>query len=150
MNHGAELVELVESLEARVWVDGDRLELNTPTDFPDNLIEDLRRHKQAVITSLATERLPTGASRLLQRLRKGHQWLSETQLRLLDERDVYEGMEERFLYGIDLWDNMDSLLRQLYGYKGCVMGSVGRCPDDSPISCRGCAGRSSPAEEPES
>ena len=51
---------------------------------------------------------------------------------------MYEGMEERFLDALDFWDRMDQMLRGVYSFEGCVMGPGQRCPDESPVSCRGC------------
>ena len=74
---------------------------------------------------------------LLTRLCKGHHWLAETHLRLLEEREVYEGMEDRFLVDLDLWDGMDNMLRELHTFEGCVMGPGHHCPTDSPVRCQG-------------
>ena len=77
--------------------------------------------------------------RLLSRLRNGHTWLTEVHLQLLEEREVYEGLEDRFLEAFDSWDAMDQMLRELYSYQGCVVGPGQRCPDESPVSCRACS-----------
>ncbi len=76
--------------------------------------------------------------KLLARLRKGHKWLAEIHLKLLEGRQTYKGMEERFLENIDFWDRMDRMLRGVYGFEACVMGPGQRCPDESPVTCRGC------------
>ena len=76
--------------------------------------------------------------RSLERLRNGHRWLAETHMRLLEERDVYAGMETRFLVALDGWSGMDAMLREVWEYPLCVMGPGKRCPDDSPVACQAC------------
>ena len=86
--------------------------------------------------------------RLLTRLRKGHEWLSETQAKLLEEVEVYEGMQGQFNNALGGWDDLDGMLREVYSYEGCVMGPGQRCPNESPVSCRGCAsGEVEPMQE---
>ena len=76
--------------------------------------------------------------RCLERLRKGHTWLTDTHLRLLEERDVYAGMERRFIVALDGWTGMEGSLREVWEYPLCVMGPGKRCPDDSPVACQAC------------
>ena len=108
----------------------DNLRLSPGSAVPPDLVEAVGAHKQGIIA----------VSRLLERLRMGIGWLTETHLGLLEEREIYQGMEGRFVKALDGWDALDAELREGHGYQGCVMGPAGRCPDDSPVSCRGCAG----------
>ncbi|MBI4200726.1 MAG: hypothetical protein HY531_00375 [Chloroflexi bacterium] len=77
---------------------------------------------------------------VLDKLRRGHAWLTETHAALLAVSNAGIGskLEQRFLDGIDRWDSYDLALRSLYGFQGCILGPGQRCPDDSPVSCRGC------------
>jgi hypothetical protein len=48
-----ELINQAQSLGARIWRDGEHLELDAPADFPEELVELLRCHKAAVLQALA-------------------------------------------------------------------------------------------------
>ena len=134
------IVQRADSLGITLSIIGDRIRYSPKSRAPEDFIEALRASKGELLAYLSgASDLSIGAQRLLDRLRKGHLWLTETHLRLLEEREVYEGMEKRFLGAIDRWDELDAMLRDLYAYNGCVMGWRSRCPEDSPISCRGCA-----------
>ena len=83
--------------------------------------------------------LPKGGALLLQRLRKGVEWLTEIHNRLLESGERYTALEDRFLEGIDRFDALDYQLRFVYPeYEVCIFGPDHRCPDDSPVSCRAC------------
>ena len=58
---------------------------------------------------------------------------------MLEERHLYEGLEDRFLKDLDIWDNLDAEVREQYGYEDFVMGEGKICPGDSPVVCRACA-----------
>ena len=76
---------------------------------------------------------------LLGRLRNGHVWLTETNNHLCEAIEVSKRLEERFLDMLDKWDNLDLELRRDHRFTACVT-LEGKCPQDSPVSCRGCAG----------
>ena len=46
-----------------------------------------------------------------------------------------QGMEGRFLEGLDLWDSLDFQLRELFGFLGCVLGPEGPCPPEESPDC---------------
>jgi hypothetical protein len=74
-----QLLRRANSLGARLWAEGERLELDAPADFPDELIELLREHKTAVLMVLTGNTCtPVGTS-----LSELLAWASE-----LAERDV--------------------------------------------------------------
>ncbi len=52
MTTADQLLRRANSLGARIWADGERLELDAPADFPDELIGLLRDHKSAVLRAL--------------------------------------------------------------------------------------------------
>ena len=52
MTNATELVQLTRALGARLWVEGGRLELDAPADFPSGLIQLLRQHKGEVLAYL--------------------------------------------------------------------------------------------------
>ncbi len=52
MTTADQLLRRANSLGARLWADGERLELDAPADFPDELIGLLRDHKSAVLRVL--------------------------------------------------------------------------------------------------
>lgn len=49
------LILKVERLGAKLWVEGERLELDLPDEFPDDLVELLRQHKNEVLAHLRSE-----------------------------------------------------------------------------------------------
>ena len=46
-----ELLRDVQDHGAVVWADGERLELEIPEDFPDNLINAVKEHKTKILAS---------------------------------------------------------------------------------------------------
>lgn len=49
MTSAFELVRRAQALGAKLWVEGDRLELDTPVDFPGTMMELLRQNKPQVL-----------------------------------------------------------------------------------------------------
>ena len=79
-------------------------------------------------------------NQLLTRLRKGSIWLSDCQYRLLMK--VWGDLDETeaFLEAIDLWDNLDLALRNIYPeFQGCVLGEGQECAGSAPVRCRHCS-----------
>ena len=84
-----------------------------------------------------------GLENLLARLTKGHKWLIQAwaALNAMPNQGLRTPQEARFLEGLDRWDGLDKMLREVYPlYTYCVCGRFERCPEASPIRCRGCAG----------
>ena len=81
--------------------------------------------------------------RLIQRLLKGQAWLVATHNKLLSLPNLGLGsrMEAQFLFGLDTWDQLDNLLRQVYNYRDCIYGPDQRCPGNAIVSCQGYVGR---------
>lgn len=52
MTTALELVRKARALGATLSTDGDRLELDVPVDFPDDLVEELRAHKASILSFL--------------------------------------------------------------------------------------------------
>ena len=52
-----ELIDKVRAHGGVIWVDGDRLELDLPPTFPDNLIGSLKEHKAEAIEYLTSHEL---------------------------------------------------------------------------------------------
>ena len=52
MTIAVELVRHVQSLGARLWVEEEQLQLDAPSDFPDDLIDLLRQHKADILEIL--------------------------------------------------------------------------------------------------
>ena len=87
---------------------------------------------------------PEAMERIIGRLRKGQSWLTAENDALLALPDIGLGspQETRFLEALDLWDNLDQLLRSIYGFTRCPM--VGVCQRDAPVICRACGAAASP------
>ena len=80
-------------------------------------------------------------NQLLTRLRNGETWLRDTNERLLAMECIGCGteLEVAFLDAIDLWDNLDMALRNIYPeFTGCVLGEGQECAGSAPIRCRSC------------
>ena len=76
--------------------------------------------------------------RLLDRLAHGFVWLQETGAVLRDTGQVVTPLAEQFGANLALWDELDLMLRELYGYRSCALGHS--CPEPAePIRCRACA-----------
>ena len=79
-------------------------------------------------------------NQLLTRLRNGETWLRGTSEQLLAMEHVGRGteLEIAFLDAVDLWDNLDMALRNLYpDFRGCVLDGKA-CAGDAPVRCRAC------------
>ena len=81
---------------------------------------------------------PPEMERSIARLRKGQDWLIQEYDALMDMPDLGLGSrrEAKFLEALDLWDNLDQMLRFIYGFKSCPM--IGVCRRDAPVVCRAC------------
>ncbi|MSQ17761.1 MAG: hypothetical protein EXR54_09435 [Dehalococcoidia bacterium] len=75
---------------------------------------------------------------LLGRLRAGHRHLIECSKRLIAQATLYDGMADELTRGLDTFEALEKLLREVYGYQGCVMGQGRHCPTASPVWCRAC------------
>lgn len=73
-----------------------------------------------------------GSELLVHRLQKGHDWLIANYDAYMDDKLDAEHWHRAF----NAWDGLDHMLRTVYGYKGCPIGS--NCSEDSPIICRSC------------
>ena len=80
-------------------------------------------------------------NQLLTRLRNGSVWLSDCQDRLRMKEWGDQDETAAFLDAIDLWDNLDMALRNIYPeFTGCVLGAGQECAGDAPVRCRWCSG----------
>lgn len=110
-----------------------------PGGFPAELIAAVREHKPAIIAALSNRRVPadTGLAPLLERLRSGQAWLTANLDRHMATEPVGDPV---FVRSLVEWAALERLLRQLYGYPGCV-AEEGHCPSDSPVWCSVCGSR---------
>ena len=74
--------------------------------------------------------------RLIARLQKGQTWLLDQHHRWLVD-DPTGADHSEFSTVWNGWWELDQQLREDYGFKGCVYGADGACPEGFP--CRGCA-----------
>lgn len=137
---GISLLEEAAGAGLKVRRDGNTLVIRGPRSA-ERLAKRLLEHKPEVLNLLEHPELPAGAVRLLERLRKGIEWLMVTWQRLSEAQDIEERMREHYLRALDTWDGLEAMLRFTYPeYRGCVLGRGQHCPPQSPISCRACAG----------
>lgn len=141
-------VEVTPRPNGKLW-------LEPASVIPPDLGDLVRTHKPAILTLLqgtdvAVPRIEA-QSRLLNRLRAGITWLTaahESLCRMEDNLalagEQYERLRVKFLAALDAWDGMDKMVRELYGFKGCVTGAGQRCPDSAPVGCRYCCVRHRP------
>jgi hypothetical protein len=73
---------------------------------------------------------------LLARLQAGSRWLTDQHLAWVEGKGA--ASDERFSAALEAWDLMERLLREVYGYDGCIFGPDRRCPDDAPVICDFC------------
>lgn len=95
--------------------------------------------------------LSIGCRGLLDRLRKGHPWLTNVYSTLMNQSDLGYGtrLEHDFLHALQVWDGLDFLIRFTYKYAHCCYGPGRICPETAPVTCRGCEGQKvgSPAKQ---
>ena len=80
---------------------------------------------------------------LLQRLRRGTEWLttSNSHLFSMPRAGVGTGEERRFCEGLALWDELEHELRSAFpDHNGCILGAGQRCPAAAPVRCAACVG----------
>ncbi|MFH1140196.1 MAG: hypothetical protein V1724_00675 [Chloroflexota bacterium] len=153
-----EAVDLLHRAEAaglRVSHNGDSLVVRGPRSVASlSLVEELRQHKDGLLAYLRGEgqstvafedSLPLGAVPLLDRLRKGIQWLTTTHKELMATEVLHTRQEALFLKALDEWDRLEAQLRTVFPqYQMCVLGPERRCPEEAPVTCRWCADAKTP------
>lgn len=84
------------------------------------------------------EAVSTPPDRLVNRLRKGHQWLmTEYQKQMDDAPDA--ATTGLFGKALATWGELEQTLRVVHSYEGCIFGEGQRCPDNAPMVCDTCA-----------
>ena len=137
MSSVAELVREARDLGAEFRVDGNAITVKSPARLPRGLMAELRAHKPEV-----RKHLGIGRGLLLERLRRGTEWLTTVSAELLALPDAGVGSEQerQFCEGLELWDRLEKLLRFVYpDYIDCILGAGQRCPAAAPIRCATCA-----------
>ena len=136
MSSVAELVREAQDLGAQFRVAGDEIMVKAPTRLPRGLMAELRAHKPEV-----RRHLGIGRGLLLERLRRGTEWLTIVNAELLALPDAGVGSEQerQFCEGLALWDHLEKLLRFVYpNYITCILGPGQRCPAAAPVRCAAC------------
>ena len=137
MSSVAELVREARDLGAEFRVAGNAITVKSPARLPRGLMAELRAHKPEV-----RKHLGIGRGLLLERLRRGTEWLTTVNAELLALLDAGVGSEQerQFCEGLALWDHLETLLRFVYpDYSACILGSEQRCPAAAPVRCAACA-----------
>ena len=146
MSNIAELVREARDLGAEFRLEGDSITVESPSGLPRGLMAELRAHKPEV-----RRHLGIGHGLLLERLRRGTEWLTTVNGELLALPDAGVGSEQegRFCEGLELWDHLEKLLRFVYpDYTSCILGPGQRCPAAAPVRCQACASTPEPQEAP--
>ena len=144
MSSVAELVREARDLGAEFRVAGDEIMVKAPTRLPRGLMAELRARKPEV-----RRHLGIGQGLLLERLRRGTEWLVivNAELLALPDAGVSSEQERQFCEGLELWDRLEKLLRFVYpDYTDCILGPGQRCPAAAPVRCAACVAAT--AEEP--
>ena len=137
MSSVAELVREAQDLGAQFRVAGDEIMVKAPVRLPRGLMAELRARKPEV-----RRHLGIGQGLLLERLRRGTEWLVIVNVDLLALPDAGVGSEQerQFSEGLELWDHLEKLLRFVYrDYDACILGAGQRCPAAAPVRCTACA-----------
>jgi hypothetical protein len=72
---------------------------------------------------------------LLRRLRNGQKWLTDEYMtRMVDNPEVT--IDEHFQRALDTWVQWETHLRIKHGYRGCIHGPDGHCPDGGLVVVR--------------
>ena len=130
------VMEALDRLGVSVQLDGADLVLIPGSKVPLDLVAAVRECKPAIVAALSRRRVPrdTGLAPLLQRLRRGQQWLSQRYDAYMDGAEC----EGPFVASMVAWDTLERLLRRLYGYQGCI-SETGACDSGAPVWCAACA-----------
>ena len=102
------------------------------------IIGDFEARADVVEPSEASE-----LANLLQRLRRGSEWLitSNSHLFSMLRAGVDTAEERRFCEGLALWDELEHELRSTFpDHTGCILGAGPRCPAAAPVRCAACVG----------
>ena len=137
MSTVAELVREARDLGAEFRVDGDSITVESPARLPRGLMAELRAHKPEV-----RRHLGIGRGLLLERLRRGSEWLTDVNASLLSMPGAGVGSEQESLFcdGLARWDHLEKLLRFTYpDYTACILGPGQRCPAAATARCSVCA-----------
>jgi hypothetical protein len=79
-----------------------------------------------------------GSDSLLSRLQAGSKWLTAQHKAWLEGQGV---SDERFSAALEAWDSLERILRQVFGYDGCIFGPDRRCPGEAHAICDFCAAK---------
>lgn len=144
-----------------IELEDDRDLILRPSDLIDSEVtRTVRDLKPAIVRHLRLAAVgadrPDGVAYLLSRLRAGKEWMDATRDTLdglpnagLDitttpttngSRSVIEHsrLSAQFVNSFDLWLRLESLLRELFDYQGCVLDKPTMCDPTSVVLCRPC------------
>ena len=74
---------------------------------------------------------------LLQRLRKGHEWLAK-EPGLWLEASPEAAADRSYVKALAAWGELEEDARQEHCYQGCIWGEGEQCPSSGPIFCQAC------------
>ena len=143
--------------------DGNRLLLRPRDRVDPEVLSAVRSVRTDVIRQLKLREV--GAARddaetyLCDRLRAGAAWIDATQHALDRKKNTglvtktvttphgwrtdikHTRLSAQFVNCWDTWHRLESVLREVLNYKGCVLSNAGPCDPDGVMRCRACCGR---------
>jgi len=136
-------LERLEALDITVALDGDRVKLAPASKVPSALLAMVQEDKWEIIALLAgpvEAPVVSDEQRLLHsRLRMGLTWLIDLDA-TLKAGGIIDGPDaEKWGRGLVRWGELETELRDSFGYTACVLGPTEHCPPDSPVLCAACA-----------
>lgn len=97
------------------------------------MVAEIRPYKAEVIAKLEGK-----LTALLERLCRGQLWITQHYDAYLAQTEP----ESVYVASLVEWAMLDTSVRRVYGYVGCVHGSGGRCSAEAPVICGSCAAES--------
>ena len=139
MMGAVELLDRLTALGVTVEVTpAETLRLTPGSKVPADMVPSLREHKTEI--AAIVQRQATARDRLLERLRAGQAWLTQTNGLLCEEEHRWDKARQRVAGFLDAWCEMETQPRTLFSYQGCIYGQGAACPPDAVVKCVVCSG----------
>jgi hypothetical protein len=144
----SELLRELESRQISLAAKGNKLCLKGKgAALPADLREELKAHRMELLAAVnegcgrsEISLSPPAADHLLSRLQAGSRWLT-TQHEAWLEGKGNAASDERFSATLVAWDGLERVLRQVYGYDGCIFGPDRRRPGEAAVVCDFCTSK---------
>jgi hypothetical protein len=134
---------LRERAEALLYVYGEhssQIEIDPTNDETVSTTSTCQQLATSQARKYGCQQPSTTVNKLLSRLQAGSRWIGWIPWL---EGDVEFDNDQRFIKILELWISMEQMVRQVFGYEGCIFGPGETCPEESPVRCDACVGDSS-------